>query len=77
VIVIFQRKNNLINHFSFFAIIFICLSISSITLGSIGYIVDAYGLGGDAPSSYMWLVIVVISVINSIIYLFRNNRKIS
>jgi hypothetical protein len=75
VIVIFQNKNNLVNYFSFFSILFVCLSISSITLGSIGYIADKYGLGGDATSSYMWLVIVVLSVINSIVFLTRNNRK--
>ncbi|VEF46973.1 group-specific protein [Bacillus freudenreichii] len=69
---IFSRKRFL-TRFSFFSILFICFSVSSILLISSGYIVDAYGLGGDAPSFYMWLAIVGLSVINIFVFLRKES----
>lgn len=68
---ILSRKR-FFTRFSFFSILFICFSISSILLISAGYIVDTYGLGGDVTSTYMWLAIVGLSIINILAFLRKN-----
>ncbi len=70
----FQRKNKLLNHFSFYSITFICLLIPTITLTASGYIVDEYGLGGDAVSFDMWIAIVGLSVLNTFVFLLKEGR---
>jgi len=76
VIVVFQNKKKLINHFSFFSIIFICVSISTISSISIGYISDELGLGGDPTSSYMWLLIIGLSIANTFVFLKKQKQHL-
>ncbi|TKD72302.1 hypothetical protein [Pseudalkalibacillus hwajinpoensis] len=73
--VLFRSKKKLLNRFSFFSILFICLVLSSLTIVCEGYIVDAYGLGGDVVSTYLWMAIVALSFICTIVYLKRSNSK--
>ncbi|MDM5317121.1 hypothetical protein QUF49_14025 [Fictibacillus sp. b24] len=70
-----QRKNKLLNQFSFYSITFICLLISTITLTASGYIVDDYGLGGDEVSFYMWMAIVGLSALNTFVFLLKEGRE--
>jgi len=71
-IVILQKgKCKLINGFSVISVSIICLLVSAINLWQIGIIADELGLGGDAVSSYMFLVIVGLSILNPIVYTFR------
>ena len=69
VILIFQKKDlKVINGFTVIIIGLICSGASAISLYMSGYIVDEFGLGGDAISTYMVIGIGILSIINLYIY---------
>ena len=67
-IILLQHQNKIINQFNMFSLILISVTVSSLTLFCEGYIVDTYGLGGDSITSYMWLAVIGLSLINIIGY---------
>ena len=78
VILLVQRKqNNFVNGFTVSIISIISIIVSGIILIIEGYIADELNLAGDAITSYMFLVILGLSILNLFIYFKNKNRIIS
>ncbi|PKG22940.1 hypothetical protein [Niallia nealsonii] len=77
VIILIQKGNKLMNSFSIYSILIGMIAVSSLTLVCEGYIVDAYGLGGDAATFYMWEGIVGLSAVNFIAFQFKQKQGVS
>ena len=71
VMVSFQ-KNKLVNGFSILAIPIICVVISARLLYLEGIIIDAMVLDGDPSTFNLFFVVVGLSFVNMIVYLYRN-----
>ncbi|PGZ72790.1 hypothetical protein COE55_20975 [Priestia megaterium] len=56
------------------AIAIISLFISGLILFLEGIIVDDLNLSGDTISTYMFLIIVALCLINSVTYAFKNKK---
>lgn len=68
IIVTFQkRRTKLINRFSLFSILFVCMGVSVISSYMIGYGADDLNLGGDEKSFDLFIATVVLSIINLLI----------
>lgn len=67
------RRTNTVNGFVVSIIAIISIIVSGINLIIIGYIADELGLGGDVISSYMFLVILGLNILNSFMY-FKNKK---
>jgi hypothetical protein len=77
-ILLVQRKqSNLVNGFTISIISTISIIISGINLIIMGYIADELNLGGDVISSYLFLVILGLSIFNLFLYLKNKNNIIS
>ncbi|WP_141540351.1 hypothetical protein [Bacillus cereus] len=72
-VITYQRKV-LMNGFSLWLIILTCIVVSGITLFMSGFIVDEYNLSGDEQSFYMFLGIIVISILNVITFYIKKGR---
>lgn len=71
-----QRKRpNIVNGFVVSIIAIISIIVSGINLIIMGYIADELGLGGDVVSSYMFLIILGLNLINLLIYFKNKNSK--
>jgi hypothetical protein len=78
VILLVQRKrNNFVNGFTVSIISIISIIVSGIILIIEGYIADELNLAGDAITSYMFFVILGLSILNLFIYFKNKNRIIS
>ncbi|MDR7240168.1 hypothetical protein [Neobacillus drentensis] len=78
VILLIQRKrSNIVNGFTVSIISIISIIVSGINLIIMGYIADELNLAGDAISSYMFLVILGLSIFNLFIYFKSKNSIIS
>ncbi|MBS4178328.1 hypothetical protein [Lederbergia citrea] len=73
VMLIPRFKNKFINGTAVISLSAISILVSSQLLFYSGIIVDEVGLGGDAVSTYIYLAIVGLSIINP--YLFFTQRK--
>ncbi|MFO1443875.1 hypothetical protein KDN24_11795 [Bacillus sp. Bva_UNVM-123] len=75
IILLFQgKRTNLVNGFTITFISIVSIFISGIQLVITGYIADELGIGGDIYSSYMFLTILGLTIVNSIIY-FKKKEK--
>jgi hypothetical protein len=68
-----RRRTNIVNGFVVSIIAIISVIVSGINLIIMGYVADELGLGGDVVSSYMFLIIVGLNILNSFIY-FKNKK---
>lgn len=76
VILLVQRnRSNLVNGSTLSIVSTISIIVSGINLIIMGYIADELNLGGDAISSYMFLVILGLSIFNLFLY-FKNKNSI-
>lgn len=74
ILVIPKLKNDLINGFTVLSLSAFSILVSGQLLYYEGIIADETGLSGDAISSYIFLAITGIGIINSIVY-FATQRK--
>ncbi|MFZ0447449.1 MAG: hypothetical protein WAM95_22995 [Bacillus sp. (in: firmicutes)] len=70
-----RTKNKIINGFTVVSISILSILISAQILFYSGIIVDEMNLGGDAVSTYLFLTIAVISILNPIIYFGRHGKE--
>ncbi|WP_048883173.1 hypothetical protein [Bacillus sp. 445_BSPC] len=78
IILLVQRKRNkIVNGFAISVISIISIIVSGINLIITGYIADELNLAGDAISSYLFLIILGLSILNSFIYFKKKPRNIS
>ncbi|MFB6468207.1 hypothetical protein ACE38V_15610 [Cytobacillus sp. Hz8] len=68
-----RKQTNTVNGFVVSIIAIISIIVSGINLIIMGYIADELGLGGDVVSSYMFLIILGLNILNSFIY-FKNKK---
>jgi hypothetical protein len=68
-----SKQTNTVNGFVVSIIAIISIIVSGINLIIMGYIADELGLGGDVVSSYMFLIILGLNILNSFIY-FKNKK---
>ncbi|MGG3574566.1 hypothetical protein ABES25_05445 [Bacillus gobiensis] len=73
-LIFFRGKYKSINGFSVSSISMICLSISTINICQIGIIADELNLAGDPVSFFMFLAIVVLSILNPILFSMKRKR---
>ncbi|MCP3738133.1 hypothetical protein [Rossellomorea sp. BNER] len=74
IVILPRTKNKRINGFTVTSLSIISILISAQVLFYDGVIVDELNLGGDAVSFYMFLAIVVFSILNPIIYFVRHRN---
>jgi hypothetical protein len=73
-IIVISQKNHLkpINGFTIISISFISSAVSAYMTYQIGILSDELGIGGDPVSFIMFIVVVIMSVVNLLVYL---NKK--
>ncbi|MBY0086300.1 hypothetical protein HP567_026070 [Brevibacillus sp. M2.1A] len=64
-----KKQGNLVNGFTLSMISAISVTVSGTNLMMMGYIADELNLGGDAMSTYMFLIIVGLNILNFLLYL--------
>lgn len=69
-----QNKKQLVTDLHVITIAIISLFISGLILFLEGIIVDDLNLSGDTISTYMFLIIVALCLINSVTYSFKNKK---
>jgi len=72
--ILMQNNKQLVTGLHVITIVIISLLISGLILFLEGIIVDDLNLSGDTISSYMFLIIVSLCVINSVTYSFKNKK---
>lgn len=75
IIILPRTKNKVINGFTVACISILSILVSAQILFYCGIIVDEINLGGDAVSTYLFLAIAVISILNLIIYFGRHGKE--
>ncbi|MFB6366698.1 hypothetical protein ACFCP7_22050 [Paenibacillus elgii] len=63
-----------INGYAIFSISFICSVVSAFLTYQIGILSDELAIGGDPVSFYMFIVVVIMSVVNFLVVL-RNTKN--
>ncbi|MEK4013678.1 hypothetical protein [Peribacillus sp. FSL M8-0224] len=76
ILLVQKKRSNLVNGFTVSITSIISIIVSGINL-IIGYIADELNLGGDVISSYLFLIILGLSIFNLFIYFKNKNRIIS
>lgn len=76
VVVIPRLKNKIINGFTVICISTISVVVTSQLLFYDAIIVDEINLGGDGVSTYMFLAIIVFSILNTILFFISGERKV-
>ncbi|GEC89644.1 MULTISPECIES: hypothetical protein [Brevibacillus] len=64
-----KKRCNLVNGFTLSMISAISVIVSGTNLMIMGYIADEFNLSGDAMSTYMFLIILGLNILNFLIYL--------
>ncbi|MFJ7941650.1 hypothetical protein ACIQYG_24705 [Peribacillus sp. NPDC096622] len=77
ILLIQKKRSNLVNGFTVSITSIISIIVSGINLIIIGYIADELNLGGDVISSYLFLIILGLSIFNLFIYFKNKNSTIS
>ena len=77
ILLVQKKRSNLVNGFTVSIISIISIIVSGINLIIMGYIADELNLAGDVISSYMFLIILGLSIFNLFIYLKNKNSIIS
>lgn len=78
ILLVQKKRSNLVNGFTVsITTSIISIIVSGINLIIIGYIADELNLGGDVISSYLFLIILGLSIFNLFIYFKNKNRIIS
>ncbi|WP_280169732.1 hypothetical protein [Priestia megaterium] len=72
--ILMQNKKQLVTGLHVITIAIISLFISGLILFLEGIIVDDLNLSGDTISTYMFLIIVALCLINSVTYSFKNRK---
>ncbi|MGG1325069.1 hypothetical protein ABE225_30340, partial [Priestia megaterium] len=72
--ILMQNKKQLVTDLHVITIAIISLFISGLILFLEGIIVDDLNLSGDTISTYMFLIIVALCLINSVTYSFKNKK---
>ena len=75
ILLIQKKRSNLVNGFTVSITSIISIIVSGINLIIMGYIADELNLAGDAISSYMFLIILGLSIFNLFMY-FKNKNSI-
>ncbi|MFJ7310734.1 hypothetical protein ACIQY5_24665 [Peribacillus frigoritolerans] len=74
ILLIQKKRSNLVNGFTVSITSIISIIVSGINLIIMGYIADELNLGGDVISSYLFLIILGLSIFNLFIY-FKNKNS--
>ncbi|PWA11938.1 hypothetical protein DCC39_08355 [Pueribacillus theae] len=74
ILIIPKARSKFLNGFSVISLSLLSIFVSAQVLFYGGIVVDELGLGGDAVATYMFLAIVVFSLLNPLLYFgrFRN-----
>ncbi|WHY95600.1 hypothetical protein [Peribacillus simplex] len=72
ILLVQKKRSNLVNGFT---VSITSIIVSGINLIIMGYIADELNLGGDVISSYLFLIILGLSIFNLFIY-FKNKNSI-
>ena len=75
ILLVQKKRSNLVNGFTVSITSIISIIVSGINLIIMGYIADELNLGGDVISSYLFLIILGLSLFNLFIY-FKNKNSI-
>ncbi|MGE7184626.1 hypothetical protein ACQKKK_11700 [Peribacillus sp. NPDC006672] len=75
IILLAKKRSNLVNGFTVSITSIISIIVSGINLIIMGYIADELNIAGDVISSYMFLIILGLSIFNLYIY-FKNKNSI-
>lgn len=68
ILILFKKKWKQLNGFTVISISLICLIVGAINIWQEGIVVDEFNLVGDAVSFVMFLVIVVLSFLNPVLF---------
>jgi Mg/Co/Ni transporter MgtE len=74
ILLIQKKRSNLVNGFTVSITSITSIIVSGINLIIMGYIADELNLGGDVISSYLFLIILGLSIFNLFIY-FKNKNS--
>ncbi|MDM5304302.1 hypothetical protein [Peribacillus frigoritolerans] len=77
ILLVQKKRSNLVNGFTVSITSIISIIVSGINLIIMGYIADELNLGGDVISSYLFLIILGLSIFNLFIYFKYKNSIIS
>ena len=75
IVILPRNKSKILNGFTVICISSLFIVVSAQILFYSGIIVDEINLGGDAVSTYLFLAIAVISILNPIIYFGRHGKE--
>ena len=75
ILLVQKKRSNFVNGFTVSITSIISIIVSGINLIIIGYIADELNLGGDVISSYLFLIILGLSIFNFFLY-FKNKNSI-
>lgn len=75
ILLVQKKRSNLVNGFTVSITSIISIIVSGINLIIMGYIADELNLAGDVISSYLFLIILGLSIFNLFIY-FKNKNSI-
>ncbi|MGG0414381.1 hypothetical protein, partial [Peribacillus simplex] len=73
ILLVQKKRSNLVNGFTVSITSIISIIVSGINLIIMGYIADELNLAGDAISSYLFLIILGLSIFNFFMY-FKNKN---
>ncbi|KOP65814.1 hypothetical protein AMS62_11555 [Bacillus sp. FJAT-18019] len=71
ILTIGKNRRFLINEFTVAVITLSSVAVSAYLTYQIGILSDELGIGGDAVSFYMFIAIVLLSLVNLLVYLFK------
>ena len=75
IILLVQRKENtIVNGFTVISTSIISIIVSGMNLIIMGYMADELNLAGDVISSYMFFIIIGLSILNLFIYTKKNTQ---
>lgn len=72
-----RKRTNIVNGFIVSIIAIISIIVSGINLIIMGYIADELGLAGDVISSYMFLIILGLNILNLSLYFKNKNSNVT
>lgn len=74
ILTIGRNRRFLINGFTIAVITLCSVAVSAYMTNQIGILADELGIRGDSVSLYMFLVIVMLSLVNLLVYVFQKNK---
>lgn len=75
IVILFQKNHyKIINGYTVIITLLITYIVSAILLYQTGILADELGMGGNALSTIMFFVIILLGFVNYLVYLFKNRK---